>query len=58
MDPGLQGAFVGAFILGFLESFWSAYFDIEYRDVFVFSVLVMLMIFRPNGLFSPRARAD
>lgn len=52
------GAFVGAFILGFLESFWSAYFDIEYRDVFVFAVLVMLMIFRPNGLFSPRDRAD
>ncbi len=52
------GAFVGAFILGFLESFWSAYFDIEYRDVFVFAVLVMLMVFRPAGLFSPRERAD
>jgi len=52
------GALVGALILGCLESFWSAYFAVEYRDLVVFSALVMLMIARPNGLFAPSLHRD
>lgn len=44
------GAVMGAFLLGFLETFWSAYFDIAYRDVVAFSVLLMILILKPEGL--------
>ena len=47
----IGGALAGAFLLGFLESFWSAYFAVEYRDVVVFGALALVMIFRPRGLF-------
>jgi len=52
------GALLGALALGFLESLWSAYFDLEDRDVVVFAVLASLMIWRPNGLLTPRVRND
>ncbi len=54
----LGGAFLGALILGFLESYWSAYFDIEDRDVVVLAVLALVMILRPNGLLTPSVRRD
>jgi len=45
-----QGVVVGAFILGFFETFWSAYFQIAYRDVASFAVLVFLLILKPEGV--------
>jgi len=29
---------------------WSAYFSVEYKDLAAFTVLVMVLIFRPTGL--------
>jgi branched-chain amino acid transport system permease protein len=29
---------------------WSAYFSIEYKDVAAFSILILVLIFRPTGL--------
>ncbi len=46
----LPGAMLGGLILGLVESLWSAYFTIEYKDVAAFSILVMVLIFRPTGL--------
>ncbi len=48
----LRGALLGAFLIAGLETFWSAWFNLEYRDVVVFTVLVTALIFRPNGLFA------
>jgi len=42
-----RGAVIGAFLLGFLETFWSAYFEIAYRDVAVFLVLIGILILKP-----------
>ena len=42
------GAIAGAFLLGFLETFWSAYFDIAYRDVAVFLILIAILILKPS----------
>ncbi len=53
----LSGAIAGAFILGFLEAMWSAYFNGEYRDAASFALLTSLLILRPNGLFAPGYRA-
>jgi len=29
---------------------WSGYFSIPYKDLVVFAVLVLVLIFRPTGL--------
>ncbi len=46
----LPGAMLGGLLIGLIETFWSAYFTIEYKDVAAFSILVLVLIFRPNGL--------
>ncbi len=46
----LPGAMLGGVLIGLIEAFWSAYFSIEYRDVAVFAILVIVLIFRPTGL--------
>lgn len=46
----LPGAMLGGILIGLIEAFWSAYFTIEYKDVAAFSILVLVLIFRPTGL--------
>ena len=46
----LPGAMLGGLLIGLIEVFWSAYFSIEYKDVAAFSILVLVLIFRPTGL--------
>jgi len=46
----LPGAMVGGLLIGLIETFWSAYFSIEYKDVAAFSVLVIVLIFLPTGI--------
>ncbi len=46
----LPGAMLGGLLIGLIETFWSAYFTIEYKDVAAFSILVLVLIFRPSGL--------
>ena len=45
-------------MLGFLESYWSAIFDTEDRDVVVLAVLALVMILTPNDLLTPSVRRD
>jgi branched-chain amino acid transport system permease protein len=44
------GAVLGGILLGLIETYWSAYFSIEYKDVAGFVVLVVTLIFLPSGL--------
>lgn len=46
----LPGAMLGGILIGLIETMWSAYFTIEYKDVAAFSILVLVLIFRPTGL--------
>ena len=46
----LPGAVIGGLIIGLIETFWSAYFSIEYKDVAAFSILAIVLIFMPSGL--------
>ncbi len=46
----LPGAMLGGLLIGLIETFWSAYFTIEYKDVAAFSILILVLIFRPSGL--------
>jgi len=46
----LPGAMIGGLLIGLIETFWSAYFTIEYKDVAAFSILAIVLIFLPSGL--------
>ncbi len=46
----LPGAMLGGLLIGLIEAFWSGYFTVEYKDVAAYSVLVLVLIFRPHGL--------
>jgi branched-chain amino acid transport system permease protein len=46
----LPGAVLGGLIIGLIESLWSAYFSIDYKDVAAFSILAIVLIFMPSGL--------
>jgi branched-chain amino acid transport system permease protein len=46
----VPGAMLGGLLIGLIEAFWSGYFTIEYKDVAAFSILVLVLIFRPTGL--------
>ena len=48
------GAFLGGVLIGAIEQVWSALFPIEFRDLAVFILLVVLLVLRPNGLFGWR----
>jgi branched-chain amino acid transport system permease protein len=47
----LPGAVIGGILIGLIETMWSAYFSIDYKDVAAFSVLAIALIFLPQGLF-------
>ncbi len=46
----LPGAMLGGLLIGLIEAYWSGYFSIEYKDVAAFSILVLVLLFRPSGL--------
>jgi branched-chain amino acid transport system permease protein len=46
----MPGAMLGGLLIGLIEVFWAGYFSSEYKDVAVFGILVLVLIFRPSGL--------
>ena len=51
--PGVKAftaAVLGGLMIGFIESMWSAYFSIDYKDVAAFSILAIVLIFLPSGI--------
>lgn len=46
----IRGAMIGAFILGFVEIFTPVFMPSTYRDFVAFSLLLILLIFRPTGI--------
>ncbi|ODT28446.1 MAG: branched-chain amino acid ABC transporter permease LivH [Kaistia sp. SCN 65-12] len=46
----IPGAVIGGLMIGFIESMWSAYFSIDYKDVAAFSILAIVLIFLPSGI--------
>jgi len=47
----VRGAILGGFALGMVESLGAAYVTSMYKDVFAFGILIIVLIFRPTGLF-------
>ncbi len=60
----IPGAMMGGLVLGLLEAFAASYlslltggaFGAEYKDIFAFSVLILILIFRPTGLLGEVVR--
>ncbi|MBV9568775.1 MAG: branched-chain amino acid ABC transporter permease [Hyphomicrobiales bacterium] len=50
----VAGAIIGGLALGVIETFGAAYVSVPYKDGFAFLVLVLFLIFRPQGLFGER----
>jgi len=46
----LPGAMLGGLLIGLIEVFWAGYVGSEYKDVAAFSILAIVLIFRPEGL--------
>lgn len=54
----LTGALLGGLVLGLLESFSASYLSIftngafgaEYKDIFAFAILIVVLVFRPSGI--------
>ena len=56
----LRGALVGGLALGLIENWGAAIWSSEWKDVIAFTVLVVVLMFRPTGLLGEslsRARA-
>jgi branched-chain amino acid transport system permease protein len=46
----LRGALLGGFVLGVAESYGSAIFGSNWKDVVAFTLLVVILLFRPTGI--------
>jgi len=46
----LAGAMLGGFLIGLVEAFGAQYVSDQWTNVIVFSLLVLVLIFRPSGL--------
>ncbi|MGA3252015.1 MAG: ABC transporter permease, partial [Paraburkholderia sp.] len=52
----VPGAIAGSLLLGLVESYGVALFGTSYRDLFAFVLLLVFLVWRPNGLFSSNRR--
>ena len=52
----VPGAILGGLIIGFAESFGAYYISTDYKDIISFVLLVVILSFRPQGLFTSGAR--
>jgi branched-chain amino acid transport system permease protein len=46
----IYGAMIGGILLGLFEGIGAGYISSMYRDAFAFGVLILVLIFRPEGL--------
>jgi branched-chain amino acid transport system permease protein len=52
----VPGSIIASIILGVLESFGGVYISYQYRDTFGLFILILFLLFRPQGLFGEKAR--
>lgn len=50
------GAIAGGLILGIIESLWGGFFSSGYQDVIGFVLVILILLFKPTGLFSGSTR--
>jgi branched-chain amino acid transport system permease protein len=50
------GAVLGGIVIGLVKAFGDGYVGGEWSEVLVFAILIVILIFRPNGLLGARTR--
>jgi branched-chain amino acid transport system permease protein len=53
----IPGAILGGYLLGMIEALGGGYLSSAYKDVYGFGALVLILAFRPNGLFGKEIKA-
>lgn len=52
----VPGAYLGGYLIGFLETLGAAYVSSNYKDGIAFVLLVLVLLFRPTGLLGKSTR--
>jgi branched-chain amino acid transport system permease protein len=52
----IPGAFIASLLLGLVETFGAVLVSYQYRDTFGLVLLILFLLFRPQGLFGERGR--
>jgi branched-chain amino acid transport system permease protein len=52
----IPGAFIGSLVIGMIEILAQGYLSSPMRDAIVFSVLIIVFLYRPTGLFGEAAK--
>ena len=50
----VRGAVLGGLLIGLIEFFGAQYWSSDYRDVYVFVLLILVLLIRPQGLLGQR----
>ena len=50
----IPGAILGGYILGLIESLGGGYISAEYKDVFAFGALILILSIKPTGIFGKK----
>jgi len=52
----IRGAVLGGFVIAFVEQVGAYYLGADYRDVYVFALLIAILLVRPSGLLGSTVR--
>ncbi|MBU2648731.1 branched-chain amino acid ABC transporter permease [bacterium] len=50
----IPGAILGGYILGLIEALGGGYISAEYKDVFAFGALIIILSIKPTGIFGKK----
>jgi branched-chain amino acid transport system permease protein len=51
----IAGAMVGGLVIGLIESLGGQYIAVRWTDVIIFTILILVLVFKPTGLLGLRA---
>jgi len=54
----MSGALVGALMLGLAETMTATYLSLQWSTLVFYAVIMVVLLFRPQGLFGTRLRED
>jgi branched-chain amino acid transport system permease protein len=46
----IPGAVLGGLLIGLIQSLGGQFLEVKWTDVIIFSILIVVMVFRPAGL--------
>ncbi len=50
----MRGALIGGLLLGVMENYGSVVFGNQWKDVVVFALLILVLMFRPTGILGEK----